>query len=539
MSAALDTVFAYHERTKHHFNRYAAGPGELDWITQPDPFRRFAGCPLLSLPLLGDEQAGVRYVDLYASDAIPAKPLNVESLAALLELSFGISAWKQYGSNRWALRCNPSSGNLHPTEAYVAVQNCQGIADGIHHYVSVDHTLEQRCSFAERTALLPNGSFLVGLSAIHWREAWKYGERAYRYCQHDAGHAIATVRYAAATLGWHAHVLSDWSDKAVARLLGLDRADDFTGAEHESPDVMLLVTTVPTRDTIDSALLVESTTRWAGQANTLSAHHAHHWPVIDAVSQACTKPQTIHTPWRQPSRPEPLPSPCQASAAQIIKQRRSAQQFDGVTSITAATFFRLLDLTLPRQGIPPWDAITWAPRVHLVLFVHRVEGVSPGVYLLPRCDRFEKTIRDELASDFRWEPVETCPAHLHVFRMVAGDARQAARVLSCHQDIAADGAFSVGMIAEFESHLTQTPWVYRQLFWEAGIIGQVLYLESEAAGVRGTGIGCYFDDEVHKLLGIQGRSLQSLYHFTVGGAVADDRLQTLAGYGHLNRASQT
>ena len=36
-------------------------------------------------------------------------------------------------------------------------------------------------------------SCLVALTSIHWREAWKYGERAFRYCQHDLGHAIAAV----------------------------------------------------------------------------------------------------------------------------------------------------------------------------------------------------------------------------------------------------------------------------------------------------------------------------------------------------------
>ena len=36
--------------------------------------------------------------------------------------------------------------------------------------------------------------------------------------------------------------------------------------------------------------------------------------------------------------------------------------------------------------------------------------------------------------------------------------------------------------------------MYRRLFWECGLIGQVLYLEAEAAGVRGTGIGCFYDD---------------------------------------------
>ena len=92
------------------------------------------------------------------------------------------------------------------------------------------------------------------------------------------------------------------------------------------------------------------------------------------------------------------------------------------------------------------------------------------------------------------------------------------------------------MLAEFEPSLSPGPWVYRQLFWEAGILGQVLYLEAEAAGVRGTGIGCYFDDGVHELAGITSRSLQSLYHFTVGGAVGDERLQTLPAYAHLKRS---
>jgi len=66
-------------------------------------------------------------------------------------------------------------------------------------------------------------------------------------------------------------------------------------------------------------------------------------------------------------------------------------------------------------------------------------------------------------------------------------------------------------------------------------LGQALYLEAEAAGVRGTGIGCFFDDAVHDILGLSGDQFQSLYHFTVGGPVDDDRLATLPPYSHLNR----
>jgi hypothetical protein len=46
----------YHERTKHHFARFAPGPGRLDWANQPDPFRRYAGAALTRLPILGPDE---------------------------------------------------------------------------------------------------------------------------------------------------------------------------------------------------------------------------------------------------------------------------------------------------------------------------------------------------------------------------------------------------------------------------------------------------------------------------------------------------
>ena len=64
------------------------------------------------------------------------------------------------------------------------------------------------------------------------------------------------------------------------------------------------------------------------------------------------------------------------------------------------------------------------------------------------------------------------------------------------------------------------------------MIGQALYLAAEAAGVRGTGIGCYFDDVLHRALGLAGHDWQSLYHFTIGGPVEDLRLRTVPPYAH-------
>jgi len=540
MSDSLDRVLAYHRRTKHHFQRLAAGPHGLDWKNQPDPFRTFAGSPRLALPLLSDHEPAVGFDDVYQPGRGSPQSLTVAGLAALLELAFGLSAWKQYGDTRWALRCNPSSGNLHPTEAYVVVEGCAGIADGVHHYVSVDHALEHRCRFAAHAPTLPLGTFLIGLSSIHWREAWKYGERAYRYCQHDAGHAIAAIRYGAAVLGWRVRLLEAWGDGDIGTVLGTERDEDFGPAEREHPDLMVQVTTAPEAGseplcTPHAAVLAARNGRWQGKANPLSPTHSHRWPVVDEVALACTKPLTPDPTWEPPALPAPLPGHCTQSAVALIKQRRSAQAFDGATTISAAAFFRMLDMTLPRARTAPWDAIGWRPRIHLLLFVHRVESLSPGLYLFLRNPEAEATARSQLHSEFEWDAVDHCPEHFSLWRLATGDARNAARALSCRQDIAADGAFSLGMLAEYNTALAAGPWVYRQLFWEAGMIGQVLYLEAEAAGLQGTGIGCYFDDAVHELLSLDGEGLQSMYHFTVGRALTDTRLQTLPPYAHLQK----
>ena len=67
----------------------------------------------------------------------------------VLRHALGLSAWKQFGESRWALRVNPSSGNLHPTEAYVVAGAIAGLGDapGVYHYAPDRHALERRCAF--------------------------------------------------------------------------------------------------------------------------------------------------------------------------------------------------------------------------------------------------------------------------------------------------------------------------------------------------------------------------------------------------------
>jgi hypothetical protein len=147
-------------------------------------------------------------------------------------------------------------------------------------------------------------------------------------------------------------------------------------------------------------------------------------------------------------------------------------------------------------------------------------------------------LQHSMNSELEWTPAPGCPSDLSLYWLFQGDAQRLAAQVSCHQGIAGDSAFSLGMLAEFEGRLREGgAWWYPRLFWEAGLVGQVLYLEAEAAGVRGTGIGCFFDDPVHEIVGIKDLSVQSLYHFTIGGPMDDERLMTLPPYHHLTARS--
>ena len=512
--------------------------------------------------------AGATPYDALFTGGAAVHPVTSSTIAEFFRCSMGLSAWKEYRSARWALRVNPSSGNLHPTEAYL-IQPTR-----VAHYAPREHALEERCLL--RGAPWPvegsdGGAFLVAITSIHWREAWKYGERAFRYCQHDAGHAIAALRFAAALLGWRFVLLPQWTDAQLSAVLGLDRAGDFAGAELEEPECVGVVTPGEVDHWLaaDPERIVEAARagRWAGRANALSPTRVE-WPIIDEVANATRRvmgkgdwrvrvggTDSAAEPTPQVSAPAPPitmgPVP-EKPARQIILQRRSAVAFDARSSLPRRTFMSMLERTKPAlsavaqdgaKAEAPWDAIDWPPQVHLLIFVHRVDGLTPGVYAYMRDPSVTAEWRTAMRSEFLWEPMNDSndsndPNDSNdsndsngLFLLLPFDVGWVANRVSCDQDIAADGFFSLGMIARLESSLKERgDWFYRRLFWECGMLGQVLYLEAEAAGARATGIGCFYDNPVHEAAGLSGLEWQSLYHFSMGVPVEDDRLTTEPGY---------
>jgi SagB-type dehydrogenase family enzyme len=534
---ALQRILDYHEATKHRLRRFARGPGRLDWAAQPDPFRRYHGTTLIPLPLAAGPEPPRCDASLRL-EPVPPSPLAAESLGRLFYHSLAISAWKEYGGERWALRCNPSSGNLHPTEGHLVCGPVEGLWERpcVTHYAPREHGLELRAELpAELWGALaagwPAGTCFLGLGSIPWRESWKYGERAFRYCQLDVGHAVAAVSLAAAGLGWRARVLDGWGRDELSALLGLTAVPGAaaTQAELEEPEVLLAVGPAPLPGEPPppprAALSALERIEWRGEPSCLGPRHRG-WPrVVEAILDARKPPTANRRPPDLPALEPAAPAGPRRSLQALIRQRRSAVSMDRRTALDREDFWRLLDAVRPRAGSPFWESLAWPPQANLLIFVHRVEGVEPGLYLFLRDPSQESLLREFLRPVFRWEHPAECPESLALFLLTAGDQRDTA------QEIAGDGCFSLGMLSRFRPVLADRgPWFYTRLFWECGAVGQALYLAAEAAGMSGTGLGCYFDDEVHELLGLTDDRIQSLYHFTVGRARRDRRLITLPAY---------
>ena len=539
------SVIKYHERTKHHPDHYARSLGYLDWANEPNPFRNYNGTKPLQLPFT-KIYPEANYFALYERKNNKYSDFTLKNIAIFLELSMGLSAWKSYGGNSWALRINPSSGNLHPTEAHLVLPPIKENHNlgGVFHYNPLLHALEPRAKFDEQLWVrikehFRMDGFLVGLTSIYWRESWKYGERGFRYCIHDVGHAMACLSFSANLLGWKITHLNSLSNKDIEIILGFQKTK-WKEFEKEEPDLLFFVhksteECVP-RDISSDIIVSFEFLSFKGEPNLLSKDHVD-WNVIDEVSSMSSKPETDAKTYRYKDHEyfeKEIPS---KDGVNIIRQRRSAQVYDRKTAIKREELFAILDKTIPRNHCAPFDLELGEVSVHLLLFVHRVLDMDSGLYFLVRNEKDFQDIKQHCHPYFFWERVYDAPPMLPLYLLKKGDFRNEAMLASCQQEIAGDGAFAVGMIAKFRENIEKHPFLYRHLFWETGMIGQVLYLEAEAYSVRGTGIGCFFDDVVHKLLGFSDNSYQSLYHFTIGGALEDERITTLPPYYHLKNGN--
>jgi SagB-type dehydrogenase family enzyme len=486
----------YHELTKHSAESLRQTQHYLDWANMPDPFRHYEGVPVVDLP--ADPPAP----QISALEVLEGKTGNTvardgaEFLSQLMFYSASISAFKRVPSTGaiYSLRVNPSSGNLHPTEFHFCTRGLVGWPDGLYHYRPSSHMAEQRAIGDFGAKLVNNSTPLIFvLTSIAWREAWKYGDRAYRYCLHDIGHAWQALTLAARSLGNESFALGHFPDDRVAEscLLSADEWPMLIVGLHGPP--------IPV-----NKLNADETVVFGGQPNQLSEEQET-YSLIERIHTA-TKLLTGNA---IPSVTQPKVSgrgeislPPRVSTnrtfGDVVRIRRSALDFKGGDGSISLSQLAIL-LSSTRE---PLFADFAAHRfVHLYLYVHRVEGLAPGVYCY-------------------W------PEHAELEKIKEGNQRLVAAALSLGQELAGNACVAFSMIGDFEcAARCYGDRGYRYVHFEAGAIGQRMYLAAEALGLGATGIGAFFDEEVNRHLSLAPEAGQVVYHFAIGYPVADPRVE--------------
>jgi SagB-type dehydrogenase family enzyme len=485
----------YHEYSKHTVEKLRRTRHYLDWTNMPDPFRHYEGVPVLDLP--ADPPAPeIPTIEVMAGKT--GATLARDGAAFLSQLMFysaAISVSKRVPStgSTYALRVNPSSGNLHPTEFHFCPRGLVEWPDGLYHYRPSSHMAEQRALGDFCRKLVTTDSPLVFvLTSIVWREAWKYKDRSYRYCLHDIGHAWQALALAARAMGCESFAVGQFEGDKIAEICLLN--------EDEWP--MLIVQLIGS--SIPQNLLGPGERHLlGGQPNRLSEEQIDYPSIeqIHASTKLLVEPTSPDVGWRPGRRGEnalPQPVSTNRTFGEVVRTRRSALDFRGGSeSISLSQLATLLAST--RE--PLSADFTVRPWVQLYLYVHRVDGLTPGVY------RY-------------W------PENEELELIKAGDQRIIAAALSLGQDLAGNACAAFSMIGDFENATRAFgDRGYRYVHFEAGALGQRMYLAAEALGLRATGIGAFFDDEVHRYLNLSPKQGQVVYHFAIGYPVHDPRLE--------------
>jgi SagB-type dehydrogenase family enzyme len=496
----------FHERTKYDPQTIASKSQGLDWANQPIPFK--------------DYRVGAA-IDLkaYLTDQLTVAVDNPEQnwwqrLSRLLFYSYGLTAKVPTMSGEPVyLRAAPSAGGLYPAEVYLIVRNLPQLEAGLYHYQTQTHSLlrfwENEVWSGLQTACfghpaLAETQFALVLTAVFYRSAWRYQDRAYRRIFLDTGHLLGNIELACAIHQFRPQVIGGFADEALSQLLYLDPEQEAAIAviplvDLQAPPQPLSTTCVSlasaTRtdypDIPDGDLLI-----YLHQATQIQSQPApENWQPLSINPEHsdkynfpfCLKVSTHSAPIHWGSNLEDL--------EKTILTRRSTRAYSGA-SLTFEELKALLDFTYQphhyvEQGLDGMPDYFDLDLIETFVAVSAVSGLDEGCYYYaPKAQE----LRQIRFKNFRQD--------LHY--------------LCLGQDLGRDAGAVVFHTADLQAAVARYgDRAYRYLHMDAGHLGQRLNLAAIHLNLGVSGIGGFFDNQVNEILGIPTDEA-ALYITTLG-----------------------
>ncbi len=245
----------YHERTKYDPQTIASKSKGLDWSQQPYPFKEYKIGQTFDLkPYLSRQ-------------TVPKKGDFWRRISRILGCSYGLTAKIATMGSPLYLRSAPSAGGLYPAEVYLISRGTEFLPAGLYSYQGQSHSLllfwesdvwtnlQSACFW---NPVLENTDIAVVTSAIFYRSAWRYEDRAYRRIFLDTGHLLGNIELSASINDYRAHLIGGFNDSQMNELLYLD-------SEKES-----VMTVIPLADLLNiQQNLPHSTTALPSATTTL------------------------------------------------------------------------------------------------------------------------------------------------------------------------------------------------------------------------------------------------------------------------------
>lgn len=482
----------YHQRTKYDPETIATKNQSLDWSKQPIPFKEYKIGRVFDLKPYLEQN----------SDFIEApENINWLRLSLLFLCSYGLTAQftTNYGESMY-LRAAPSAGGLYPAEIYLISRGTSWLAPGLYNYQVQTHSLvhfwENKVWSELQSACLAHpaletAEIALVTTAIFYRSAWRYQDRAYRRIFLDTGHLLGNIELTAVMNNYRPYLIGGFQDRAINQLLYLDSeleaaisvislVDLFANQLPESFGQTALPSAINTNfpELGDGQLLKyfhKSTEISDSYDLTLNSPQAHN-PLDDKYNfPFCSKVDfktTTTVDWGEQLY----------ELENTILKRRSTRAYTGnnltIEELKTIVNFAYQPQDYLEQGLDGAPDYFDLNLIETFIVVSGVNGLEEGCYYYaPRAQE----LRQVRFKNFRQE--------LHY--------------LCLGQNLGRDAGVVIFHTADLEQAVARYgDRVYRYLHLDAGHLGQRINLAAIHLDVGVSGIGGFFDDQVNQVLGI-------------------------------------